>query len=119
MEIVETHKNEAQRKLEVLKQQPGISAKPASLEDYWSFVRKLKQVFENGSPVVREKILKRLIKRVEVDQGEVTIYYIVDSQLTGPSASLQDDIIDDEGPPDGGSSFFDFSGSKSLTNGRG
>jgi len=63
----------------LLWQQNFISLKkPAALSDFISFAKSLKEVFVQGDAVTKEKIIKRLIHKIEVNPDEVTLHLIVD-----------------------------------------
>lgn len=109
MEVIERQKEQTEALLAQLKANLSTSGKPAELKNFLLFTKRLKTLFKNGSPEVKEKIIKRFIHKVEVDKEAVTLHYIVDSRHYNPQRGSSDPSED----------FFKNSGSNSLTNGRG
>lgn len=80
MEKIEEKKKETETLL--LKTREAMDEKtPAVIEDYWQFVKQLKYVFEFGDSQIREKIIKRLVQKIEVNSDEVTLHMIVDESV--------------------------------------
>ncbi len=82
MEKIEEKKKEADHLLlKTRADADSINKTPAALEDYWQFVKQLKYVFEYGDAQIREKIIKRLVQKIEVNPDEVTMHMIVDESV--------------------------------------
>jgi site-specific DNA recombinase len=79
MEKLETLKETCEKSIEDAKRL-GSSAtdKPVGLKSYSKFLDSLKDLFKNGPPEIKSKIIQRLIHRIEVGQKEVKIYYNID-----------------------------------------
>lgn len=88
MEKIEARRKEAETLLSTLKEsQRHVFRKPAELEDFLKFTEKLKEIFIHGNAQIKEKIIKRLIHKIEVNPDEVTLHIIVDQDFypMGPS----------------------------------
>lgn len=96
MESIESQREQTEKLLRQFQAEKVNIGKPAELSDFMQFTKGLNDVFRNGSAETREKVIKRLIHKVEMDLKTVTIHYIVDSR-----------------------NFLKNVGSNSLTNGRG
>ncbi len=78
MEKIEEKKKETDNLLLMTRADvESVNKTPAALEDYWQFVKQLKYVFEYGDAQIREKIIKRLVQKIEVNLDEVTMHMIM------------------------------------------
>ncbi|GJL79161.1 MAG: cassette chromosome recombinase B [Nitrospinaceae bacterium] len=92
MEKIEVKKTETEKRLGEVKKQKGASLRqPIELKDFQSFLKAVWQVFNQAEPEVQEKVIKKLIHKIELFQNEVKIYYIVDKEhlLEEPFRGLQ------------------------------
>ena len=114
MERIEIKRKEVEDLLTLNKKNQSLAMqKPASLDDYWEFVKQLKLVFESGDPQIKEKIIKRLVHKIEVNPDEVTIHMIVDESSFPRGPNYGSRALDHLGAL---SHFLNFS-SNTLTNG--
>ncbi|MBY0385202.1 recombinase family protein, partial [bacterium] len=82
MEKIEDKRREAESLLLTARQNMALVARtPVAVDDYWQFVKQLKMVFEQGDVQIKEKIIKRLIHKIEVNPEEVTLHMIVDENV--------------------------------------
>ena len=88
MEKIEARKKNALNTLTKLKTDHNVSLKkPAAMSDFISFAKCLKEVFAQGDAITKEKIIKRLIHKIEVNPDEVTLHLIVDQNYYPKGAS--------------------------------
>ena len=92
MEKIEVKKSDTEKMLEEVKKQKGASLRdPIALQDFQGFLKSVREIFINAGPELQEKVIKKLICRIELFQNEVKIHYIVDREhlLEGPFPGLQ------------------------------
>ncbi|MBT4760066.1 MAG: recombinase family protein [Bdellovibrionaceae bacterium] len=79
MEKLEALKLECEKNIEEAKRLgSGPEDKPVGLKSYTKFLSSLQDLFKNGPPEIKAKIIQRLIHRIELGEKEVKIYYNVD-----------------------------------------
>ncbi len=82
MEKLESAKAQAEERIEGLsKAEQRTSQPPMNLKDYTIFLESLRSLMIGDNPVVKAKIIKRLIHRIEVGEREVRIHYNVGNTL--------------------------------------
>ncbi len=79
MEKLEVLKEACEKSIEEVRRLGSKSTeKPVGLKSYSKFLGSLKDLFTNGPPEIKAKIIQRLIHRIEVGEKEVKVYYNVD-----------------------------------------
>ena len=79
MEKIEKRKQETKAILDKLKKSNEAQLrKSAAIKDFLKFTEQLREIFIQGDPVTKEKIIKRLIHKIEVNPDEVILHLIVD-----------------------------------------
>lgn len=92
MEKIEAKKTETEQRLEEVKKHRGADLRePVELESFQSFLKAIRETFSKAGPELQEKVIKKLIHKIELCPDEVRIHYIVDKDhlLEGPFQGLR------------------------------
>ncbi len=80
MEKIEKLKNDAEARFEKMKQSELTVERPAELRDYQQFLNRLREWFEKGeNPEMTAKVIRSLVKKIEVGVDSLKIYFCVGS----------------------------------------
>jgi hypothetical protein len=136
MQRLDALKTEAQRELDTILQSGASTDLPASLKDYSTYQKLIREVIASGdSPELRTKIIQHLIHKIEVLPNAFRIHYHAGQNRFLPLKEGKESGVHTPGsgpfpgqrahggprslsPPDALPNFLIFSGSNSLTNGR-